>query len=310
VRASFCVRHHQPGLPSLDRRPGCSPVGQSPGSPANAAARGPRAPIGAASVAGQPVDAASAPRERCWPQRSSSRKRDGLTPTSASERVAQRSSTFRHRWEPGARWRSRPGGPPAGRGTLPRRARRCSTRRPGGRKASMYEGVRALTAQEPVVGGAVRGAATQPRRCSLTRARPSPTPPQAGKQDPEQPPMASQLQPLAPNASVDALVVGCGPAGLYLAAQLAQRGLSVGLVGAAPLAAAAAMGTQRAPPRWGLGAGRELLRGLGGASGQRPPGPRRRRGSGCCPCSPAPPGQSRARRERPAPRLSRPTPTL
>jgi lycopene epsilon-cyclase len=44
--------------------------------------------------------------------------------------------------------------------------------------------------------------------------------------------MASQLQPLAPGSTVDVLVVGCGPAGLYLATQLANRGLSVGLVGA------------------------------------------------------------------------------
>jgi len=43
--------------------------------------------------------------------------------------------------------------------------------------------------------------------------------------------MAAQLPALAPGATVDALVVGCGPAGLYLAAQLAERGLSVGLVG-------------------------------------------------------------------------------
>lgn len=55
--------------------------------------------------------------------------------------------------------------------------------------------------------------------------------PQASKRDDGQPSLASQLPPLAPGASLDAVVVGCGPAGLYLAAQLAKRGLSVGLVG-------------------------------------------------------------------------------
>lgn len=64
----------------------------------------------------------------------------------------------------------------------------------------------------------------------------SPSYPQADKRDDDQPSMTSQLQPLAPNASLDVLVVGCGPAGLYLAAQLAQRGLSVGLVGELPRA--------------------------------------------------------------------------
>ncbi|KAI8474141.1 MAG: lycopene cyclase protein-domain-containing protein [Monoraphidium minutum] len=54
---------------------------------------------------------------------------------------------------------------------------------------------------------------------------------QAGKQDPEQPSIASQLPPLASGATVDVLIAGCGPAGLYLAAQMAERGLSVGLVG-------------------------------------------------------------------------------
>jgi lycopene epsilon-cyclase len=54
---------------------------------------------------------------------------------------------------------------------------------------------------------------------------------QAGKQDAKQPSIASQLPALAPGSSVDALVVGCGPAGIYLAAQLAEKGLNVGLVG-------------------------------------------------------------------------------
>jgi lycopene epsilon-cyclase len=54
---------------------------------------------------------------------------------------------------------------------------------------------------------------------------------QASKQDAKQPSIASLLPVLAPGSSVDALVVGCGPAGIYLAAQLAEKGLNVGLVG-------------------------------------------------------------------------------
>ncbi|WIA23453.1 hypothetical protein OEZ85_000204 [Tetradesmus obliquus] len=54
---------------------------------------------------------------------------------------------------------------------------------------------------------------------------------QASKQDSKQPAIASLLPALAPGSSVDALVVGCGPAGIYLAAQLAEKGLKVGLVG-------------------------------------------------------------------------------
>eukprot|EP00877_Chromochloris_zofingiensis_P005408 jgi/Chrzof1/14869/Cz09g18310.t1_LCYE[v5.2] len=54
---------------------------------------------------------------------------------------------------------------------------------------------------------------------------------QANKQDGEQPKIASILQPLQVGTKADAVVVGCGPAGLYLAAQMAQRGLKVGLIG-------------------------------------------------------------------------------
>jgi lycopene epsilon-cyclase len=54
---------------------------------------------------------------------------------------------------------------------------------------------------------------------------------QAGKRDEEQGRIADQLSPLNPKDTQDVLVVGCGPAGLYLAAQVAQRGLKVGLIG-------------------------------------------------------------------------------
>ena len=54
---------------------------------------------------------------------------------------------------------------------------------------------------------------------------------QAGKADPEQPPLAQLLPELAPSSSVDVVVAGCGPAGLFLASELASRGISVGLVG-------------------------------------------------------------------------------
>jgi hypothetical protein len=55
--------------------------------------------------------------------------------------------------------------------------------------------------------------------------------PQANKQDVQQASIASVLPPLPPGSTVDALVVGCGPAGITLAAQYALKGLSVGLVG-------------------------------------------------------------------------------
>ena len=57
---------------------------------------------------------------------------------------------------------------------------------------------------------------------------------QATKPDNEQPPIASVLEPLDPQALLDVLIVGCGPAGLYLAAQVAKKGLKVGIVGQSP----------------------------------------------------------------------------
>lgn len=54
---------------------------------------------------------------------------------------------------------------------------------------------------------------------------------QASKQDSEQSSISSILAPLAASSTVDAVVVGCGPAGIYLAAQLAEKGLNVGLIG-------------------------------------------------------------------------------
>ena len=61
---------------------------------------------------------------------------------------------------------------------------------------------------------------------------------QASKTDPEQPSLASVLDPFNPATTVvDACVVGCGPAGLALAAELGANGVSVALIGAprAPL---------------------------------------------------------------------------
>ncbi|KAK9814677.1 hypothetical protein WJX72_009604 [[Myrmecia] bisecta] len=55
---------------------------------------------------------------------------------------------------------------------------------------------------------------------------------QASKQDPEQPKIASVLAPFKPATTVaDVCVVGCGPAGLALSAELAAQGLAVALVG-------------------------------------------------------------------------------
>lgn len=45
-----------------------------------------------------------------------------------------------------------------------------------------------------------------------------------------QPPLAESLPPLQAGAEVDCVVVGCGPAGLALAAALGGQGLSVGLI--------------------------------------------------------------------------------
>eukprot|EP00216_Chloropicon_sp_CCMP2111_P006022 CAMPEP_0198235352 /NCGR_PEP_ID=MMETSP1446-20131203/1261_1 /TAXON_ID=1461542 ORGANISM="Unidentified sp, Strain CCMP2111" /NCGR_SAMPLE_ID=MMETSP1446 /ASSEMBLY_ACC=CAM_ASM_001112 /LENGTH=562 /DNA_ID=CAMNT_0043916489 /DNA_START=190 /DNA_END=1878 /DNA_ORIENTATION=+ len=53
---------------------------------------------------------------------------------------------------------------------------------------------------------------------------------QANKRDPEQPSIASILSPIG-SSNKDVIVVGCGPAGLALSCELAERGLSVGLVG-------------------------------------------------------------------------------
>ncbi|CAI5475812.1 unnamed protein product [Closterium sp. Yama58-4] len=56
---------------------------------------------------------------------------------------------------------------------------------------------------------------------------------QATKPMEDQPKIASKLLPLDPKDSsvLDVLVVGCGPAGLSIAAECAKRGLTVGLVG-------------------------------------------------------------------------------
>lgn len=48
---------------------------------------------------------------------------------------------------------------------------------------------------------------------------------------PDQRPVADYLPALPSGSAVDVVVVGCGPAGLALAAALGNRGLSVGLVG-------------------------------------------------------------------------------
>ena len=55
---------------------------------------------------------------------------------------------------------------------------------------------------------------------------------QASKEDAEQPSIRAVLQPFDPIATTaDVCVVGCGPAGLALAAELGSHGLSVALVG-------------------------------------------------------------------------------
>jgi lycopene epsilon-cyclase len=53
---------------------------------------------------------------------------------------------------------------------------------------------------------------------------------QQRKAQPEQPSLASLLPPLRSGASVDVAVVGAGPAGLAIAAELASRGLTVGII--------------------------------------------------------------------------------
>lgn len=58
---------------------------------------------------------------------------------------------------------------------------------------------------------------------------------QASKEDPEQPSIAAVLPPLDPSgAALDVCVVGCGPSGLALAAELGALGVRVGLVGMKP----------------------------------------------------------------------------
>lgn len=53
---------------------------------------------------------------------------------------------------------------------------------------------------------------------------------QASKDDPEQPSLAGALPAFDLSTTADVAVVGAGPAGLALAAELAQQGLSVALV--------------------------------------------------------------------------------
>ncbi|PSC69034.1 lycopene epsilon chloroplastic [Micractinium conductrix] len=53
---------------------------------------------------------------------------------------------------------------------------------------------------------------------------------QASKVDPEQPTLASVLPPFDPSSVADVAIVGAGPAGLALAAELATQGVSVALI--------------------------------------------------------------------------------
>jgi len=78
-------------------------------------------------------------------------------------------------------------------------------------------------------GGPAAPALGAPRGGPTPTRRRAPHPLQASKTDPDQPPLASLLLPADTTATVDALVVGAGPAGLALAAALAARGLTVTL---------------------------------------------------------------------------------
>lgn len=58
---------------------------------------------------------------------------------------------------------------------------------------------------------------------------------QANKEDDAQPMIADSLEAFDPaGGAADVCVVGCGPAGLALAAELAANGIYVALVGRAP----------------------------------------------------------------------------
>lgn len=54
---------------------------------------------------------------------------------------------------------------------------------------------------------------------------------QAGKRDKEQPSIAGVLRAADSTKLADVVVVGAGPSGLCLAAELAKRGLNVVIVG-------------------------------------------------------------------------------
>lgn len=198
-----------------------------------------------------PVDCAAWPSTRWQPRRSESQPqprvpsalrpwhRPQQIPTSKSAREAPRRVSSRPRC--GDRLSRRR----AARALSRPQSRRGRVRLPAAQRAALPVastcGAARSAAQES--SRAAADASTTPQAARLrppplSNAAPSPPPAcapstcQAAKRDDDQPSIASQLPPLDRTASVDVLVAGCGPAGLYLAAQLAQRGLSVGLVGA------------------------------------------------------------------------------